>query len=119
MPKKYCDQCNVTHTTLMCYQKPRKTIKTKKDLTWDQTIAKWRLANPGPYECYLQIASLCIIKLDDATLTLDHVIPKSRGAKFKYDINNLRPACRYCNSLKGSRTLEALAREYPRLNQYV
>lgn len=120
MPKKYCDQCNVTHTTLMCYQKPRKPIKTKKDLTWEQTKKKWLLReNTNWWFCYLQISDRCPIKLTKETMTFDHVIPRVRGSNYKYDIDNLKPACSSCNMLKGSRTLEALAREYPRLNQYI
>lgn len=117
--KKYCNNCGVTHTPIMCFSKPRKSLKIKHDLTWDQTVAKWKLANPpnlnGNWVCYLQIAPLCPGKIDRHQLTLDHVIPKSRGKQYKYDYLNLRACCVYCNSLKGSRTLESLAHEYPHL----
>jgi 5-methylcytosine-specific restriction endonuclease McrA len=123
MTKKYCDGCNVTHTTLMCFKKPRSTKKKiKTDLTWDQTVSKWHLANPaihGLWECYLQISSLCPRQLDKDQLTLEHVIPKVRGRKYKYDINNIKPACVYCNSIKGSQTLEALVKSYPQLNYLI
>ena len=37
-------------------------------------------------------------------LTVDHIIPKSRGGKFTWD--NLITSCVPCNNKKGSRTLE-------------
>ena len=37
-------------------------------------------------------------------LTLDHVVPKSRGGKSTW--NNLATACKKCNSLKGNKTPE-------------
>ncbi len=37
-------------------------------------------------------------------LTLDHVLPKSRGGKSTWD--NLATACKKCNSLKGDKTPE-------------
>jgi 5-methylcytosine-specific restriction endonuclease McrA len=39
-----------------------------------------------------------------AKLTLDHVIPLSKGGKHSKD--NVVPACAHCNSSKGSKTLE-------------
>lgn len=115
--KTYCDGCGVTHTPTLCFNKPRLPIRPKPDLTWDQTKAKWKLANPKPWRCYLQIAPLCVKNLDDDTLTLDHVIPKNRGRKYKYDYKNLRACCVYCNGLKGSRTLASLAEEYPQIKR--
>jgi 5-methylcytosine-specific restriction endonuclease McrA len=35
-------------------------------------------------------------------LTMDHVIPLSRGGQ--HSINNILPACAYCNDSKGSKT---------------
>ncbi len=37
-------------------------------------------------------------------LTLDHVLPKSRGGKSTWD--NLATACKKCNSIKGNKTPE-------------
>jgi len=39
---------------------------------------------------------------NDLQLTLDHVIPKSRGGEDRWD--NLITACKPCNTLKGNRT---------------
>lgn len=40
----------------------------------------------------------------EAKLTLDHVIPLSRGGK--HSIANVVPACEHCNKSKGNKTLE-------------
>lgn len=41
----------------------------------------------------------------EAKLTLDHVIPLSKGGKHSKD--NVVPACQHCNSSKGNKTVEA------------
>jgi len=41
----------------------------------------------------------------EAKLTLDHVIPLSKGGKHSKD--NVVPACEHCNKSKGNKTLEA------------
>jgi CRISPR/Cas system Type II protein with McrA/HNH and RuvC-like nuclease domain len=45
------------------------------------------------------------------TLTLDHVIPQSKGGKDTWD--NLVTACRKCNSEKSNLTLEEYGKEIP------
>ena len=45
------------------------------------------------------------------TLTLDHVIPQSKGGKDSWD--NLVTACRKCNSEKSNLTLEEYGKEIP------
>jgi 5-methylcytosine-specific restriction endonuclease McrA len=40
----------------------------------------------------------------EAKLTLDHVIPLSKGGK--HNANNVVPACAHCNGSKGNKTLE-------------
>ena len=123
MAKSYCNNCGITHTSIMCFNKPRIPIRPKPNLTWDQTVDRWYALNPpdenGNWICYLQIADLCPKLLDKEQITLEHVIPKSRGKKYKYNVNNIRPACVYCNSLKGSRTLEDLVLDYPKVQTIV
>lgn len=45
----------------------------------------------------------CVYCGDLATLTIDHVVPLSRGGK--HAIGNILPACRLCNSAKQDRLL--------------
>jgi 5-methylcytosine-specific restriction endonuclease McrA len=45
------------------------------------------------------------------TLTLDHVIPQSKGGKDAWD--NLVTACKRCNSEKSNLTLEEYGKEIP------
>ena len=55
----------------------------------------------------------CVYCGDDnrKTLTLDHVIPQSKGGKDAWD--NLVTACRRCNSEKSDLTLEEYGKEIP------
>ena len=58
-------------------------------------------------------AYCCVYCGDDnrKTLTLDHVIPQSKGGKDAWD--NLVTACRRCNSEKSDLTLEEYGKEIP------
>ena len=44
----------------------------------------------------------CCVPLDDTTVTIDHVVPKSRGGP--ESLENLVPACQRCNVAKGDGT---------------
>jgi|TARA_B100000282_G_scaffold88509_1_gene61873 5-methylcytosine-specific restriction endonuclease McrA len=46
----------------------------------------------------------CSIELPSDKLTLDHIVPKSKGGKNTWD--NLVAACKKCNQKKGNRTPE-------------
>jgi 5-methylcytosine-specific restriction endonuclease McrA len=46
----------------------------------------------------------CKEKHSERTLTIDHIIPKSRGGSSKWD--NLVAACKRCNAFKADRTPE-------------
>lgn len=78
---------------------------------WLVTRATWLRKNPAPirgqyWECYLQIHEWCPKLIDISQLTLDHVVSRSRDPSLRYTLSNLRPACYYCNDLKGSRSLD-------------
>lgn len=78
---------------------------------WLTTRATWIRRNPPPirgqyYECYLKIHEWCPKLLTIDTLTLDHVVSRTRDPSLRYKLSNLRPACIYCNELKGSRSLD-------------
>lgn len=114
MAKMYCDQCNITHTPLMCFNKPRGTIlKNKKAVNrfgkvsaeWMVTRNKWIQANPPIHddrywECYI-----CREWLSIERLTLDHKKSRSRHPELRYNLDNLAACCIHCNKWKGSRDL--------------
>lgn len=51
------------------------------------------------YCCYI-----CGRLLNDNEITLDHIVPKSKGGKDTFD--NLATCCFYCNNLKADMSLE-------------
>lgn len=46
----------------------------------------------------------CLKQLEPQELSIDHILPKSRGGKETWD--NLITSCKTCNCLKGDRTPE-------------
>ena len=123
MARKYCDDCGITHTALMCFNKPRLPIRPPKGLNRSQRKAKFMAANPpddyGLWRCYLKISPACIIRMDKDQLTVEHVKPVGSYPELKDDLDNMKPACFFCNTLKGSRSIEALAKTYPHLEPLV
>lgn len=75
--------------------------------------------NDGFYTCYLQISSMCPIRLSKQSMTKEHVMPKVKAPELKFEPSNIRPACKWCNKLKGSRTLEQLAQAFPQVQKYI
>lgn len=121
----YCGKTN--HTSIACFNKPRKAIKRISDKTVIKDLesrGEWLQANPGDIErgkwlCYLQISEQCPKILTIETLTREHVKPKGSHHSLKYNIANIKPACYFCNSLKGSRSIESLAKDWPHLEKYL
>jgi 5-methylcytosine-specific restriction endonuclease McrA len=116
MAHTYCDDCNKTHTALMCFNKPRKPARQvgKKGQKWLAVRREWIKNNPpdhsGYWYCYY-----CQCALTYDTLTIDHVIARSRRPDLQYDLSNLVPSCSMDNNLKGSLSAE----EYlNKLSQY-
>ena len=118
-PKKPCKHCKqMGHFPYQCFTNPKKALKRtpinkigKQTKQWFITRATWIRKNPPPIDgqywtCYLQIHEWCPVRLDIKTLTLDHVISRSHAPGLRFNADNLRPACRYCNSEKGSRSLD-------------
>lgn len=118
-----CKHCGSSlHTSLMCFFKPRKAIKHEAIKSYEKrkTVAlEWYADNPpnssGQWECYLQISSSCPIFVTRETITLEHVKSKARYPGLRYDKTNLKPACQYCNKIKGSRDIEDLIKLHPHL----
>lgn len=64
---------------------------------WNRFLEKWKSIGR---RCYL-----CKRYLPKIKITIDHVIPSSKGGSD--DISNLMPACGPCNSSKGNKILRA------------
>lgn len=118
-PKKPCKCCGqMGHYAYQCFANPKKALKRvpvkkvgKQTKQWFITRATWIRRNPPPidgkyWECYLRIHEWCPVRVDVAHLTLDHVISRTRDPKKRFAQNNLKPACIYCNEMKGSRSLD-------------
>lgn len=118
-PKKPCKHCGLTgHYPYQCFVNPRKSLKRtkikkvgKQTKQWFITRATWIRKNPPPieglyWECYLRIHPFCPVRIDAAHLTLDHVISRTRDPSKRFNADNLKPACLYCNNMKGSRSLD-------------
>lgn len=52
-------------------------------------------------------------------LTLEHVEAKVRSPEKVFDVTNIKPACSWCNAIKGSKSLEELSEVYPQLEKYL
>ena len=114
---KHCGKDN--HSSIMCFAKPRKRIKniSSKTLFKKQaTDREWYRLNPpsekGIWICYLQIAPNCPKQLTRSTITLEHVKSKARHPELKFVVDNLKPACEFCNKLKGSLDVEEVLEKY-------
>lgn len=118
-PKKPCKHCKkMGHYPYQCFVNPKKAIKKgainkvgKQTKQWFLTRSTWIRKNPAPiagkyWICYLRIHPWCPTKLDITTLTLDHVVSRSRDSSLRFKQGNLRPACSYCNNMKGSKSLD-------------
>lgn len=122
-----CHHCGSSwHSAWKCPHIANKPLKKEGDKARKKrqsTANKWFKANPpdehGDWICYLQISELCPKKLNRQLITLEHVKSKVRHPELKYDINNIKPSCSFCNYLKGSRDLEELARIWPHLLRYL
>lgn len=106
--QKHCQKCAYN-----LYAKPKKQITRwgKKSKEWMEKRHEWIKAHPpinGYWECYLKISPMCLGQVDIDQLTVDHVIPKSNAQNYsnRNDDSNLKPACVFCNNMKGSKSLE-------------
>lgn len=124
-PKKPCKHCGgLNHFPYACFHNPKNKLRSVKGITsnkkhekaWIQTRVTWIRKNPPPilgtyWECYLRISPQCPVRIDEKRLTLDHVVSRSRDPARRYDTANLKPACWYCNGMKGSQSIEALEKQ--------
>lgn len=96
------------------HAKPRKPMKRlgKIGKQWLDDRQEWITNNPpnhqGYWECYLRLSPECLGFIGIDQLTLDHVAGRGRNPDKRRDQANFKPACVFCNGLKGSRDLEEL-----------
>lgn len=129
-PKKPCKHCGLMgHFSYACYQNPKRALKAikrtqlkrstkpinkvgKTTKQWLLTRVTWIRKNPpdkqGYWYCYLRIHPWCPVKLTIETLTLDHVVARTRDPSKRFEQKNLKPACGYCNDMKGSKSLDQI-----------
>ncbi len=100
-------------------QKESKKSKLLRKATYHRWIKKNPPNEKGEWECYLQISIMCPKKLTKHTMTLEHVKSKKSRPDLKYDLDNILPACSWCNYMKGSKSLDQLARIWPKLIKYI
>jgi 5-methylcytosine-specific restriction endonuclease McrA len=114
-PSKPCKHCGkLGHWPYQCFKNPKKreTLKPVGKYTkqWLITRKTWIKNNPpnhqGYWVCYLQIHENCPKFLTERTITLDHVVARTKDPSKRFDKDNLKPACAWCNELKGSKPLD-------------
>ena len=122
-PCKFCHDPQPQHFPYKCPINPKVALKRKVGLKrtplkkvgkntkqWFVTRATWIRKNPpdanGFWYCYLQIHEWCPKRLTIETLTLDHVVSRSNDPKLRFTLENIKPACKYCNNKKGSQKLD-------------
>lgn len=126
---KFCKKAKPDHFPYMCRMNPKVIARQKAGMKrtpikkigkigkqWLDTRSEWIEQNPptidGKYwVCYLQIHEWCPGRITIAQLTLDHVVPRSSDSTKRFDHDNLRPSCEYCNNMKGSRSLAQVIKD--------
>jgi 5-methylcytosine-specific restriction endonuclease McrA len=78
---------------------------------WIDTRREWIKQNPEPWQCYI-----CGIPLDINTMTLDHVVARTRDPSLRFELKNLAPCCYKDNNDKGSLSLEQYLEKKEKLN---
>jgi 5-methylcytosine-specific restriction endonuclease McrA len=73
----------------------------------------------GYYSCYLRISPMCIPLLSVDQAVLEHVKPKGSFPELRHEPSNHKVSCSICNRIKGSRSLESLAKEHPHLYNFL
>lgn len=84
--------------------KKRKRMKIHFDQKWAETRTQWLAENEPSFEGYYTCA-MCGRAVHVDEVTLDHIVPRSRDSKLKYDMSNLAPMHFACNTKKGSRLI--------------
>lgn len=125
MIQKMCKDCgscfsqyNTTQTrcSKCAYNKYAPKLQQRKPIkkvgkvakAWIEYRHEWikrHTTSNGTWTCYLQISPMCLKTLTIDTLTLDHVIPRSGAPHLRLEDSNIKPACEFCNAMKGSKRI--------------
>lgn len=93
IPSKHsrCDACESAYQE----KNPRvRATSTQRGYDYEWQKTRRRILNRDNWTC-----TYCEKKLVNSDATVDHIVPLSRGGS-KTDPDNLRAACRACNSSK-------------------
>lgn len=100
-PEKVAESQATYHRT---HLEARRAIAEKRRAKYSNTPIDELLTSAEWLAILAQADGHCAYCDKEAKLTLDHVIPLSKGGTHSKD--NVVPACLHCNSSKGNRTLE-------------
>jgi 5-methylcytosine-specific restriction endonuclease McrA len=107
---------------MTCFQNPRTKISAESSQHRKKrvyTAAIWFENNPpdedGYWDCYLQISVNCMQRVNRGTIQLEHIFPKKNYPELAFVVENIKPACLFCNKLKGSKTIYQIAKLFPQV----
>lgn len=69
----------------------------ERSRAWQSLQREWKRLNPGLQQC-----SLCNLMIAPAEFSLDHILPQVDYPNEVYEITNLQPAHRLCNTMRGT-----------------
>lgn len=118
-----CKHCGSgDHYSYTCFQRPMNPIQQqspKHRRKYLQLRSAWFTANKPTgaqtWQCYLNISPHCPRLLTSATLQLEHVRARTRHPRLAFELENIKPACEYCNRLKLSWDISQLAETFPHI----
>lgn len=112
--KQIGNQMSVERDHLPLYERTSDYLYTMSALTRNEARRQWRA---GIKSAWHNCCAYCNKPpIDDASLTIDHVKPKSKGGEDK--TSNVIPACRSCNAAKGSEDWLSWYRDQPFYSVY-
>lgn len=83
---------------------PRPVYGSQPDPTGRRTLKDKTIPAATRAKVYAEHGTACAYCGDPDGTTIDHVIPRSKGGTD--DLENLRPACRTCNTSKGTKDVD-------------
>jgi 5-methylcytosine-specific restriction endonuclease McrA len=79
----------------------KKTLTYTKIKESENTSKKWTELRSKVFSSYPPICMCCGVKKEDgAILHVDHIKPRSKYPKLRYEFDNLQVLCQRCNVIK-------------------